>query len=167
MKQGNYFNLQLAKLEVNARNGIFAIMKRCNLTEITIPTEVDNVFAYLDGDYEKVETERISDVKIFKNEAGKFSDIGFRTIEQKENKNFTQEEKEIYFDVYDTHNPTDLLCNLYKAIYETLEHYEHTNKFCPHCGKELNFELNKTMDNYPYVCYDCDENFFNIEDVEK
>ena len=35
-------------------------------------------------------------------------------------------------------------------------------KFCPHCGKPLYFETDPELD-YPYVCLDCDENFYEIE----
>ena len=34
--------------------------------------------------------------------------------------------------------------------------------FCPHCGKPLYFETDPELD-YPYVCLDCDENFYEIE----
>lgn len=39
-------------------------------------------------------------------------------------------------------------------------------KFCPHCGKPLYFETDPELD-YPYVCLDCDENFYEVEVVEK
>ena len=37
------------------------------------------------------------------------------------------------------------------------------DKFCPRCGSPLLVELEKTQDNYPYYCQECDENFFEFE----
>lgn len=44
------------------------------------------------------------------------------------------------------------------------EVYRKSDKVCPHCGGPLYHEKYKnTRDHYPYVCFECDENFFNIE----
>ena len=37
-----------------------------------------------------------------------------------------------------------------------------TNKDCPKCNSKLYNEIIKEID-YPYVCLDCDENFYNFE----
>tara|TARA_R110000803_G_scaffold99639_1_gene167780 strand:+ start:222 stop:380 length:159 start_codon:yes stop_codon:yes gene_type:complete len=37
-----------------------------------------------------------------------------------------------------------------------------TNIDCPKCNSKLYNETEKDID-YPYVCLDCDENFYNIE----
>ena len=37
-----------------------------------------------------------------------------------------------------------------------------TNKDCPKCNSKLYNEIIKEID-YPYVCLECDENFYNIE----
>ena len=37
-----------------------------------------------------------------------------------------------------------------------------TNKDCPKCSSKLYNEIIKEID-YPYVCLECDENFYNIE----
>lgn len=36
------------------------------------------------------------------------------------------------------------------------------NKFCPHCGGPIYAETELEID-YPYVCRECDENFFEFE----
>ena len=39
---------------------------------------------------------------------------------------------------------------------------------CPKCGKELQEEDNYAVrGEYPFVCLDCDENFYRFEAVEK
>lgn len=44
------------------------------------------------------------------------------------------------------------------------EVYRKSDKLCPHCGGPLYHEkYDNTRDHYPYVCFDCDENFFEIE----
>lgn len=48
-----------------------------------------------------------------------------------------------------------LLCEVYRKA---------DGKFCKHCGNILYHEkYNNTQDHYPYVCFECDENFFEIE----
>lgn len=39
-------------------------------------------------------------------------------------------------------------------------------KFCPHCGNGLYIETDPELD-YPYFCAECDENFYEIEVVDK
>ena len=40
--------------------------------------------------------------------------------------------------------------------------------FCPMCGKELEMETEEGLkDEYPFVCRDCDANFYRIEAIEK
>ena len=41
-----------------------------------------------------------------------------------------------------------------------------TNKDCPKCSSKLYNEIIKEID-YPYVCLECDENFYNIETINK
>ena len=41
-----------------------------------------------------------------------------------------------------------------------------TNIKCPKCGEFLFNEIEKMEANYPYVCLQCDENFFKIETVD-
>jgi len=48
------------------------------------------------------------------------------------------------------------------TIKEYNNKYEKTNKDCPKCNSKLYNETIKVID-YPYVCLDCDENFYNIE----
>lgn len=36
------------------------------------------------------------------------------------------------------------------------------DKFCPHCGSPLYAETDLSVD-YPYVCWECDENFYSFE----
>jgi len=45
--------------------------------------------------------------------------------------------------------------------------YKFTKVYCPNCGKQLYKEVNKTSDNYPFVCKSCNENFFNFETSHK
>jgi len=40
-----------------------------------------------------------------------------------------------------------------------------TNKNCPKCLSKLYNEIIKEID-YPYVCLNCDENFYNFEITE-
>jgi len=40
-----------------------------------------------------------------------------------------------------------------------------TNKNCPKCSSKLYNEIIKEID-YPYVCLNCDENFYNFEITE-
>lgn len=36
--------------------------------------------------------------------------------------------------------------------------------YCPRCNKEISKETNKELiQKYPYVCLNCDENFFQFE----
>ena len=40
--------------------------------------------------------------------------------------------------------------------------------YCPKCGKEVSKETDKDLKKeYPYVCLNCDENFYGIEVEEK
>tara|TARA_R110000782_G_scaffold11346_1_gene34584 strand:+ start:93 stop:254 length:162 start_codon:yes stop_codon:yes gene_type:complete len=41
-----------------------------------------------------------------------------------------------------------------------------TNKDCPKCNSKLYNEIIKEID-YPYICLECDENFYNIETINK
>lgn len=47
--------------------------------------------------------------------------------------------------------------DLAKAINNT----EHLVAVCPRCGKAL--EKETEVDGYPFVCTECDENFYSIE----
>ena len=40
------------------------------------------------------------------------------------------------------------------------------NLYCPKCGRSVFREIYKTEDDYPYVCLNCDENFFRVELIE-
>lgn len=45
--------------------------------------------------------------------------------------------------------------------------YKKSRYLCPHCGAILYYEKpGATRDNYPFVCLECDENFFRIECVK-
>ena len=49
----------------------------------------------------------------------------------------------------------------------TIEYkFYNKDKFCPRCGSPLLVELEKTMDDYPYYCTYCDENFFEFESLK-
>jgi hypothetical protein len=41
-----------------------------------------------------------------------------------------------------------------------------TNKICPNCSSYLHEETIKEID-YPLVCYECDENFYNFEAIKQ
>ena len=44
------------------------------------------------------------------------------------------------------------------------EVYRKSDKVCKHCGGPLYHEkYDNTQDHYPYVCFECDENFFEFE----
>jgi hypothetical protein len=44
------------------------------------------------------------------------------------------------------------------------EVYRKSDKVCKHCGGPLYHEkYDNTQDHYPYVCFECDENFFGFE----
>jgi DNA-directed RNA polymerase subunit RPC12/RpoP len=43
-----------------------------------------------------------------------------------------------------------------------IEYKDKTDKDCPKCSFKLYSEIVKEID-YPYVCLECDENFYNIE----
>jgi len=36
-------------------------------------------------------------------------------------------------------------------------------RYCNRCGKQVKKETEKTKDNYPYYCPNCDENMFEFE----
>ena len=38
-------------------------------------------------------------------------------------------------------------------------------KYCPKCDSKLEVEKEKEID-YPYVCRDCDENFYEFETIK-
>ena len=41
-----------------------------------------------------------------------------------------------------------------------------TNKIYPNCSSYLHEETIKEID-YPLVCYECDENFYNFEAIQQ
>ena len=51
---------------------------------------------------------------------------------------------------------------------QTIEYKEKdkTDKDCPKCSSKLYNEIIKEID-YPYVCLECNENFYNIETIER
>jgi len=47
-------------------------------------------------------------------------------------------------------------------IYKPYKKKDKTEKDCPKCSSKLYNEIIKEID-YPYICLNCDENFYNFE----
>lgn len=62
---------------------------------------------------------------------------------------FVNEENEVLDDFYNVLNPIDDMIDKLRV-----------NKHCPHCGC---FLYKSDVDQYDYVCVDCDENFYECE----
>lgn len=77
--------------------------------------------------------------------------------------NETDKLEEMIFDDEVSSDDVEKMLNRFKLIYDTCDgECPVIDKYCPKCGAPLYAETDLDID-YPYVCHECDENFYEFE----